>query len=503
MEALRIRVHVEGGVDKYPAKTHARRVAEKLNVSEGFILLAATNARNWPNSDMPAPFRQDRYFYYLTGCNEADTFVTYDIGNDKLSLWLPPINKQRVVWYGRGSTIEEALERYDIDAAHYIKPNKSASENFWGLCSDEPQHPSMKSSKPIDTKALRHAIDGCRVIKDDHEIALIRRANEITAEAHVNVMKGISQFRNEAEVEAAYMKVCISRKAKIQAYDPIAGSGPNAAELHYSDNTADFGNGQTVVLDAGCEVERYASDVTRTMPINRKHPGHWPSQEAKDIYQLVGFVQESCIKRMLPGVQFIEIFWYAHQLIIEGLLKLGVLVGDQVGTIFAAGTSRAFMPHGLGHHVGLEVHDVAPVPPPPVTQTGAAEVAQHERLRAALLRWKPEWTSCLNEAALANITDILDSSYSALHSVDAPVLEPGMIVTIEPGVYFNKFLLDNFFLNDPKHRQFIDMKVLKRYMQVGGVRIEDDILITKHGYENITTAPKGEAMLNIIQEHAN
>ncbi|KAF2213187.1 hypothetical protein CERZMDRAFT_67426 [Cercospora zeae-maydis SCOH1-5] len=462
MESLRIRIHAGPGVNKYPAKTHVRRVAEKLNVSQGFILLAATNARNWPNSDMPAPFRQDRYFYYLTGCNEADTFVTYDIGKDKLSLWLPPINKQRVVWYGRGSTVEEALERYDIDAAYYIKSNKCALEDFGEVCSDVPQSSFMKPSKPIDTKALRHAIDACRVIKDDHEIALIRRANDITAEAHVNVMKGIAQFKNEAEVEAAYMKVCIARKAKIQAYDPIAGSGPNAAELHYSDNTADFGNGQTVVLDAGCEVERYASDVTRTMPINPKHPGHWPSQEAKDIYHLVEFVQESCIKRMLPGVQFIEIFWYAHQLIIEGLLKLGILVGDQVGTIFAAGTSRAFMPHGLGHHVGLEVHDVSPDPAPPMAE----------------------------------------SSYGALHSVDAPVLEPGMVVTIEPGVYFNKFLLDNFFLNDPKHRQFIDMKVLKRYMQVGGVRIEDDILITKHGYENITTAPKGEEMLNIIRAHA-
>lgn len=502
MDTLRIRIHVEGGVDKYPAKAHARRVAEKLKVSHGFILLAATNARNWPNSDMPAPFRQDRYFYYLTGCNEADTFVTYDISKDKLSLWLPPINKQRVVWYGRGSTIEEALEKYDIDAAHYIKPDQSSSSgNLWSLCNDGPQNPSVKPSKPIDTKSLRHAIDACRVIKDEHEIALIRRANDITAEAHVNVMKGISHFTNEADVEAAYMKVCIARKAKIQAYDPIAGSGPNAAELHYSDNTSDFGHGQTVVLDAGCEVERYASDVTRTLPINRKHPGHWPSQEAKDIYHLVEFVQESCIRRMLPGVQFIEIFWYAHQLIIEGLLKLGILVGDQVGTIFAAGTSRAFMPHGLGHHVGLEVHDVSPDPAPPLAQNGVPDASQLERLRTTFGRWKPEWAPMLNDSALDDLSN-LTSSYSALHSVDAPVLEPGMVVTVEPGIYFNKFLLDNFFLNDPKHRQFIDMKVLKRYMQVGGVRIEDDILITKHGYENLTTAPKGEEMLKVIREHA-
>lgn len=127
MEHLHIHLTANGGVDKYPSKAHARRVAEKLNVSKGFILLAATKARNWPNSDMPASFRQERYFYYLTGCNEADTFVTYDIGKDVLTLWLPPINKARVLWYGRGSTVDEALEKYDIDAAHYIKNESGAS----------------------------------------------------------------------------------------------------------------------------------------------------------------------------------------------------------------------------------------------------------------------------------------------------------------------------------------------------------------------------------------
>lgn len=354
-------------------------------------------------------------------------------------------------------------------------------------------------TKPIDTKSLRHAIDACRVIKDEHEIALIRRANDITAEAHIRVMKGMHTFKTEADVEAAYMQVCIAKKAKVQAYDPIAGAGPNAAELHYSDNTAAFRNGQTIVLDAGCEVDRYASDVTRTLPINPKNPGQWPSEEAKNIYKLVEKIQESCIQQMLPGKQFIEIFWFAHQLVIEGLLELGVLVGDQVGTIFAAGTSRAFLPHGLGHHVGLEVHDVSPDPAPPI-----AEQKKIESLKTAFTRWKPEWASHIDDIALEELSAMSKETSvgSSLRDVNTHVLEPDMVVTVEPGIYFNEFFLDVFFLNDPKHRQFIDQKVLKRYMQVGGVRIEDNILITKKGYENITTAPKGDAMLEIIRKGA-
>lgn len=95
---LNINIKVGAVIDKYPAKSHARRVASQLGVSDGHLLLVATRAANWPNSDMPAPFRQDRYFYYLTGCNESDCYTTYDIKRDLLTLWLPPINEDRVLW---------------------------------------------------------------------------------------------------------------------------------------------------------------------------------------------------------------------------------------------------------------------------------------------------------------------------------------------------------------------------------------------------------------------
>lgn len=509
-DKLNLNIRVKGHVHKYPAKSHARRIAEKLGISDGHIILAATRAANWPNSDMPAPFRQDRYFYYLTGSNEPDCYTTYDIKKDVLTLWLPPINEDRVVWYGRGSTVEEALDKYDIDKAHYIKKSRAWSSDatrtfcLGYVTEDETRRFVLPGASiyPQGQQQLQQAMNACRVSKDEDEIDLIRQANVITGEAHVEVMQGMHSFESEAEVEAAYMKVCIARRAKLQAYDPIAGSGTNAAELHYSANDANFGCGQTIVLDAGCEVERYASDVTRTLPINFKKPGYWPSKEAEEIYDLVESIQEACIKQMKPGKQFIETFWHAHYMVIDGLLELGILKGDR-DEIFHTGTSKGFLPHGLGHHVGLEVHDVSPVPHPPLSISGYASESEQiepstslraKQTRDAFVRWNPS-------AAKNSLQQILNPLIYAT-TASSSQLAPGMVVTIEPGIYFNEFLLQRFFLSKAKHRKFIDKAVLDRYMQVGGVRIEDDILITKTGFENLTTAPKGAKMLQIIRESA-
>ena len=478
------------GMDKYPAKGHALRIAAAMGTHTGLIVLEATKSENWPNSDMGRPFRQDRYFYYLTGCNEPDCYVTYNISDDELTLWLPPINKARVVWTGRGSTVEEALQKYDIDAAHYIQykairqdglqvtvPSLEASVAIW----QQNQQPherlvySMNGSvcEQDYTKemALKQAMDACRVIKDEHEIELIRKASQISGEAHTAVLRSLHRFRSEADVEAKYMQVCIANFAKTQAYDPIAGAGSHASELHYMQNDASFDDStQLLVLDAGCEVECYASDVTRTMPINRLAPGHWPSKEAEEIYDLVEKVQEACIKQMAPGHSFVDIHRLAQSMIIDGLLELGVLTGKHK-EIDEAGTVVGFFPHGLGHHMGLEVHDVSPL-----TRPSSDEEARALTLEPSVCR-----APCMQSS---------------------PTLQSGMVVTVEPGIYFNDFLLKNFFLNDPERGRYIDKKVLKRYMHVGGVRIEDDILLTRNGYQNLTTAPKGQKMLEIIRHSA-
>ncbi|KAK5128927.1 hypothetical protein LTR85_000260 [Meristemomyces frigidus] len=517
-------------IDRYPSKSHAQRLAAKLSVSQGLIVLAATPPTTYPDSDQPVPFRQDRYFFYLTGCNEPGCYVTYDIGKDILTLWLPAIDESRVVWTGRGSTVDEALERYDVDRARYIKADgkvgwrhclgrRSLVDADAGPCEERLSvaeaiavvYTDRVWTVPFFGKGarnrrtvmanitglierrekLRRAMDACRVIKDEHEIDLIRRANEITAAAHTAVLKNIHLFTNEAEVEAAYTAVCIAKHAKRQGYSPIAGSGPNASVLHYDSNNEDFADRQMLVLDAGCEVECYASDVTRTIPLNKKNPGHWPSEEAERVYRLVEKVQEACIAEMRPGKSFVEITYMARRMTMEGLLELGVLKGDEE-EIWKAGTVVGFFPHGLGHHLGLEVHDVSPVAHPPAADTAASSLAE-----GVLSAGGPPF-ALPRRFDFANTT----SSGPLYSSTAASELEPGMVVTIEPGVYFNRFLLEQFFLSDPKHSQFIDEKVLERYWKVGGVRIEDDILVTRKGYENLTSAPKGEAMLEVVREGA-
>ncbi|KAK4545277.1 hypothetical protein LTR36_003457 [Oleoguttula mirabilis] len=512
------------GIDKYPAKSHAHRLAAKLGVDQGLIVLAATPATTYPDSDQPVPFRQDRYFSYLTGCNEPNCYVTYDIGKDSLTLWLPAIDERRVVWTGRGSTVDEALDKYDVDEARYIQPDgtlEGAKGDIDGLAlmrkegfsvgqaiaTIYPDQVCMTSFLGRGAREerimmaslgglaerrdkLKRSLDACRVIKDEHEIELIRRANEITAAAHTAVLRKIYRITNEAEVDAAYTAVCISKHAKEQAYSPIAGSGPNASVLHYGSNNEDFVDRQMLVLDAGCEVECYASDVTRSIPLNKKHPGHWPSTEAEDVYKLVEKVQEACIAQMKPGKSFIEISYLARRMTMDGLLELGVLKGDKE-ELWKAGTVLGFFPHGLGHHLGLEVHDVSPIPHPPAADaTLEAEGVELAHLPFTL---PPRF----------NFATTSSASPSHLYSTGGgSELEPGMVVTIEPGVYFNHFLLEKFFLSDPKHSQFIDEKVLARYWKVGGVRIEDDILVTRGGYKNLTNAPKGQAMLDVMREGA-
>lgn len=311
-------------------------------------------------------------------------------------------------------------------------------------------------------------MDAARVIKDPCEVKLIQHANSVSAHAHREVLAGIHRFRNEAQIEATFVDACMSQGAKHQAYSVIAASGENNSTLHYVKNDEPLKGRQLVCLDAGCEWDCYASDVTRTFPIS----GSWPSQEAKDIYELVQLMQTSCIEKLQPGVRFLDLHVLAHKIAIKGLLRLGILGGGTPEEMYESGASRAFFPHGLGHHLGLEVHDVAPM----------LQVPRQQRLDAQLMSRDQR---CMHPCTL-----------------DSWALEEGMVITVEPGIYFSRYGLEHIYLRSRKISKFINLAVVKRYLPVGGVRIEDDILITADGYRNLTTAPKGEEMLRIIREGA-
>ncbi|KAF2259316.1 hypothetical protein CC78DRAFT_537165 [Lojkania enalia] len=480
-------LHLEAAspLEKYPAKQHARRVVERLGVTNGLIYLLGRPQRNIEDSDMPVAFRQRRYFYYLSGVDEPDCHLTYDIQNDSLALFIPRINPTRVIYEGSPLTPAEALDWYDIDQVYYADELEDFVRD-WSTYYKGALYILHNSQNPlkeleghnINSKSLKPMMDLARVIKDDHEIKLIKKANDISSYAHKKVLANVLKFKNEAQVEGLFRNVCISKLAKEQAYYPIAASGRNAGTLHYNSNNEDFGDRQLMCLDAGCEYKLYASDITRTFPLS----GSWPSIEAKNIYELVQRMQETCIDRLKPGVRYLDVHILAHQIAIDGLLSLGLLHNGTREEIYKAGTSRAFFPHGLGHHVGLEVHDV-----------GQGDLMN-------LKKTNPKY-----QLARSLYPDNFHVPVFNPHTCQSPVdpqsghLEEGMVVTVEPGIYFSTYLLNMFYLPHPVHSKYINTLVVNRYLSVGGVRIEDDILITSKGHENLTTAPKGEAMLEIIR----
>jgi Xaa-Pro dipeptidase len=493
MERLNIKLKLEGGAVKYPAKSHARRVALATAYDDALILVAGEKSQYYSNSDQKRHFRQDRYFYYLTGCNEPDCYVTYDVKADVLTLWLPRVAPGRRVFYdGRGSSPDEALKKYDIDRAKVIPASGEGSILASTGMGPRPSNLLVlrstieNSSEHCDPAALRAAMDTCRAVKDADEIILMRRANGISSKAHREVLEQLRHLKTEAEVEGLFIDTCVRHGAHEQAYEPIVGSGKNASTLHYINDDEAFGKRSVLLIDASCEYELYASDITRTMPLNTSKPGYWPSKECETVYKAVQNIQEEIISMIKPGVTYLSLIQQAASLAIDALQDLGVLKGDP-NLIISRGTYTAFAPHAVGHHIGLEVHDAYPPP-----RSGVPKVFDQSN---------PLRNISSNTYEISHFLQETDSGLpiNSLCTFDTPPLEPGNTVTIEPGLYFNKDVLENYFLTMPEHKELIDEKVLQRYMHVGGVRIEDCILVTADGYENLTTAPKGEEMLEIIR----
>jgi Xaa-Pro dipeptidase len=253
--------------------------------------------------------------------------------------------------------------------------------------------PNTNSTNPV----LKAAINQARLIKTPYEIALIKKANDISSYAHRKVMKDISKLKNETEVEGIFTGTCITQDAKRQAYNVIAASGINASTLHYDRNNSSLKGVQLLCLDAGCEWNLYASDITRTYPVSGKF-----SKEAKEIYDLVEKMQNECIESIKPGVFFVDLYTKAHKIAIDGLLELGIFRNAPADKIYDLRLASAFFPHGLGHNVGLEVHDPETMMP----GSYAKQTATHGRA----------------------------SIPSTTMSTSRIALQEGMVITIEPGM---------------------------------------------------------------------
>ncbi|KAK3692368.1 peptidase M24, structural domain-containing protein [Podospora appendiculata] len=481
---------------KFPAKAHAQKVAAKLSVQNGLIFLPGGEEQYYEFSDMGPAFRQRRHFYYLSGADFRDCSITYDIARDHLILWIPYTDPKTVLWYGSTPSIEACKAASHVDDVRY----STGLERFLYVAlspgitlyvlepNQKPKIGTTKGVVHIDTSKLRLAIDAARVVKTDYEVAMIRRANAISSAAHKSVLARIKRLTNEREIEAIFQGFCTAQGAKHVAYPIIAGSGANASTLHYDDNNATLDPQNVVVLDAGAEWHCYASDVTRTFPASGRF-----TPEAAAIYAVVERMQTECVERIRPGTVFHTLQQHACIVAVTELLRLGILHNGSVYDICSKGTVSAFFPHGLGHHVGLEVHDVTGGERLILGSVAAAAAGAKGPRAGVGMMGKREWMSPEMLAVMYRDAVAVPPRYQAYQR-----LEKNMVVTVEPGIYFCREYIQAFFLDNPVHAKYINKKVLEKYYPVGGVRIEDCILVTEDGYENLTTAPKGEDMLKVI-----
>ncbi|KAK5800996.1 hypothetical protein VI817_003208 [Penicillium citrinum] len=443
----------------YPGKAHARRVAQALQAQgdAGAIYLEAQKTRMMEDSDEAMHFRQRRPFFYLTGCPEPDASMVYDVKADELTLFIPPIDPDSVIWSGLPLSLEEAAKLYDVDHVQYttdvnatlakIGSSQGGKTVAFGIDEQVSEGVKFDGFARTNLSVLKKVIGDARVVKDTYEIALLRKANDISAKGHIAVFKAARTAKNEREVEAAWMNTLIANGCPDQSYHPIFAGGANGATLHYVKNDEFLVDQVTkqrkgnLLIDAGGEYRTYCADITRVVPLTGKFP-----TETRQIYEIVLQMQAECIGMLKEGVRWDDVHAHAHRVAIKGLVKLGILRGDE-NELFEKRVSVAFFPHGLGHYLGMDTHDTGGYP----NYEDTDKMFRYLRVRG--------------------------------------ILPAGSVITVEPGIYFCRFIIDPV-LNSPELGKYIDATVLERYWSVGGVRIEDNVHVTKDGHDNLTTAPK-------------
>lgn len=371
--AIMANIDVEGVLKgKYPAKAHIANVVKYIEKKQGaqnasgVLYLEGREDKQLEDSDEPVPFRQRRAFMYLSGVDRPDCALVYDTKTHKSTLFIPGIKPDDVIWSGLPLSPDEAKEQYDVDEVLPVQNLDEALEHVKGLAkqhskiftiagrvsqSDKAQA-ALSSFEVQDTAILGEACDECRVLKDEYELALIRKANIVSGIAHRAVLERVRDATNEYELEGVFIGTCTSHGAKKQAYPSIVAGGRAAATLHYVPNDKALPAGKDLLLlDAGAEWDCYAADITRTFPISGKF-----TPESRAIYDIVLRMQNECTAMLKENVSWDEVHLHAHKVAIEGLHGLGVLKGDKAA-ILEARTSAAFFPHGLGHYLGMDTHD--------------------------------------------------------------------------------------------------------------------------------------------------
>jgi Xaa-Pro aminopeptidase len=351
------------------------QLAEFMRRMEPNSVAILPSAREMTRShDTEYRFRQDTDFYYVTGFHEPDSIAVVAPSRDAAyTLFVRPRDPEKETWTGRRAGVEGAREKFGADAAYAIEEFESKLAELLGGARNlyyriGNGHPDLdqtiisqisrmrmmgrKGVQPphaiIDPGSILHEM---RLFKTEQEVALMRRSAEIAAEGHREAMKAARPGMKEYEIEALIEYVFRRNGAAAPAYNSIVGTGANATILHYIDNNAELKDGDLLLIDAGAEYEGYASDITRTFPVNGKFTA---AQRA--LYEVVLDCQEKCIAMVAPGVTLEEMHQRSVELLTEGMVALGLLKGD-VKTLIEEEQYRKFYMHRLGHYLGMDVHD--------------------------------------------------------------------------------------------------------------------------------------------------
>ena len=432
------------------ARAHRRAsLAATMAKRGGGVAVLLTATEKMRNRDADYPFRFDSHFHYLCGFTEPESalvlVVTAD-GAHRSILFCRERDAERETWDGLRFGPDGAREAFGIEYAQSIatldetmtsllancpaiwvslgsEPALDARINRW-LSAVRSQSRAGVSA-PSHAIDVRSAIDEMRLIKDSLEIETMRRAAVISADAHKRAMRTTRPGQFEYQVEAELLHEFRSRGAQSVAYGSIVAGAENACILHYRDNDARLRAGSLLLIDAGCEVDGYASDITRTFPVD----GHFSGPQ-RAIYDIVLAAQHAAMAATAPGARFIDPHDAAVRVLTQGLIDEHLIAGP-VEDAIAQGTYKRFYMHRTGHWLGMDVHDVGDY-------------------REPNSPWSDPGT---------------DSS-----ALERPwrTLQPGMVLTIEPGLYIRAA--------DDVPAGFHDV----------GIRIEDDALVTSAGYEILT-----------------
>lgn len=360
--------------DRTPFRQHRLSLIERMNRKGGGLAIIPTASEVIRNSDAPYTYRYDSSFHYLTGFEEPDAVLVVVAGQEpKTILFCREKNLEREIWDGFRFGPEAAREEFGFDAAYSIDelagklPELMADQAaLWfsvgydaawdirinaALNAVRAQSRAGKRS-PAVVRDIRAELSEMRLVKDESELAIMRRAAAISAGAHVRAMRFVKPGAFEYEVEAELLHEFRRHGCEAPAYTSIVAGGANACVLHYSANNQVLADGDLLLIDAGGEVYGYASDITRTFPVNGRFSG-----AQADIYNIVLDAQLAAINAVRPGASFIDPHDAAVKVLAQGMLDLKLLQGSLDGVI-ESGSYKRFYMHRTGHWIGRDVHDV-------------------------------------------------------------------------------------------------------------------------------------------------